>query len=190
MSRDNTAVKLIDWRTHFFHLCKCEKASLHVSMSTIGAYRKLKNTYHFCIYAHFLCKIDTNIWNLHKFARRGGLVEQITNLKTHLHINFYGPYSHSAATKHNVGFDVDVFSSPLQSVGRRTIFYSVNAHNSAYWWLHAQRQLPWVIDHQRRSASLETRWKLPKRDVMVYRGGRFINLRRGKKQNWGMDRRG
>ena len=126
-----------------------------------GAYRKLKNTYHICVYAHFLCKIDTNIWNLHKFARQGGLVEQISNLKTHLHINFYGPYSHSAATKHNVGFDVDVFSSPLQSVGRRTIFYSANAHNSGYWWLHAQRQLPWAIDHQRRSASLETRWYVP-----------------------------
>ena len=157
-----------------------------------GAYLKLKNHVshlHICTCFHrpgnFLCKIDTNIWNLHKFARRGGLVKQITNLKKHLHINFYGPYSHSAATKHNVGFDVDVFSSPLQSVGPRTIFYSVNAHNSAYWWLHAPRQLPWVIDHQRRSASLETRWKLPKRDVTVYREGLLYKYQTGKIRNWG-----
>ncbi len=68
----------------------------------------------------FLCKIDTNIWNLHKFARRGSLVEQIPN---HKHIY--------------------------------TLF------------------------------SMDDRWKLPKRDVTVYREGLLYKCQTLKIRNWG-----
>ncbi len=55
-----------------------------VKSTKIGAYRKHKNTNHICIYAHFMWKINTNMWKLHKFAQQGALIEQITNHKTHL----------------------------------------------------------------------------------------------------------
>ncbi len=38
------------------------------------------------IFWHILCKIDTDLWKLHKFALWGPLLEQITNHKTYLHI--------------------------------------------------------------------------------------------------------
>ncbi len=45
-------------------------------------------------------------------------------------------HSHAVVEMHNAEFDVDVVSSPLQTVGHKTIFDTVNARSHfAYQWL-------------------------------------------------------